>query len=366
MTKKSRLRISSESDVSRALIAASQSARSLGYNKLDTQAIATAVSELARNILKYAGTGEIQIDELSSERQIGVQITARDKGPGISDLKAAMRDHFSSGGTLGLGLPGVKRIMDDFEVTCPPEGGTYVVVRKWLRRRQSSKKPSAVAGIVSRKLQERRFGEGHTGRLDDPNEEPTDHLDCAYFVRPCIGERVSGDAAVVERRDDRIFLGIVDGLGHGPEAYAVAKEAVTFLRRSWQSNVVSTLSELHEALKGTPGAAAGLSVVDTKTRSMSYAGVGNTVVRSFGHREMRFHSSGGTLGHQMRTPKERTFKLQDRDVLILYTDGVKERFELTDYPQLLYQSARTIARTIVDRFGKAYDDATCIALRCGE
>ena len=166
MTKKNRLRISSEADVSRALLAASQSARSLGYSKLDTQAIATAVSELARNILKYAGTGEIQIDELSSERQVGIQITARDKGPGISDLKAAMSDHFSSGGTLGLGLPGVKRIMDDFEVECPPEGGTRVVARKWLRRR-NSRRPSTLSRIVSRKLQERRFGEGHTGRLED-------------------------------------------------------------------------------------------------------------------------------------------------------------------------------------------------------
>ena len=128
---KLRLRISSESDATRSLIAASRFAEEIGFSRADCQSIATAVSELARNILKYAGDGEILIERIGTDRRTGVQIAARDRGPGIADIEAAMQDHFSSSGTLGLGLPGVKRLMDEFEIDTDTEGGTRVCIRKW-------------------------------------------------------------------------------------------------------------------------------------------------------------------------------------------------------------------------------------------
>ena len=91
--------------------------------------------------------------------------------------------------------------------------------------------------------------------------------------------------------------------------------------------------------------------------------MGNTVIRNFGPREARLYSAAGTLGHQMRTPKEQRLTVAPGDVLMLYSDGVKERFELEDYPQLRYQKSRTIAKTVVERFGKDHDDAGCVVLR---
>lgn len=100
----------------------------------DRALIATIVSELGHNILKYARRGSIRLNTLKLGDRIGVEVIALDHGPGIPNLDDAMRDHFSSGGTLGLGLPGVKRMADEFMIESEPKRGTRVVVRKWTRR----------------------------------------------------------------------------------------------------------------------------------------------------------------------------------------------------------------------------------------
>jgi serine/threonine-protein kinase RsbT len=94
--------------------------------------IGTAVSELARNILKYAHTGEIWLRHVEGPKGRGIEIEALDEGPGIADTEAAMRDHVSTSGTLGLGLPGVARLMDEFSLDSAPGKGTRVKARKWL------------------------------------------------------------------------------------------------------------------------------------------------------------------------------------------------------------------------------------------
>ena len=91
-------------------------------------------------------------------------------------------------------------------------------------------------------------------------------IDVASFARPCLGERVSGDTVVIENRDDILFLAIVDALGHGPQANAVANQAERFLHNSWSCDVLDTMHRLHSELKGTIGAGAGLCVVDRLTR----------------------------------------------------------------------------------------------------
>ena len=104
----------------------------IGFDELVCQMIATAVSELANNIVKYAGCGEIRIDSINPGSRTGIEVTARDRGPGIEDIQQAMADHYSSGNTLGLGLPGVRRMMDEFEITSEPGKRTMVTIRKWL------------------------------------------------------------------------------------------------------------------------------------------------------------------------------------------------------------------------------------------
>jgi serine/threonine-protein kinase RsbT len=105
----------------------------LGFSPTDLTLIATTISELARNIVLYAGRGEITVKLVNHSERQGVIVTARDKGPGIPDISRALQAGFSTSRSLGLGLPGVKRLVDDFEIASQVGQGTTVTVKKWKR-----------------------------------------------------------------------------------------------------------------------------------------------------------------------------------------------------------------------------------------
>ena len=127
-----RIPVRNESGTAWSVMEARKAAMAIGFDEVVSQMIATAVSELAHNIVKYAGGGEIRMDRIDSGSQAGIEVVARDRGPGIENIEKAMTDHYSSGNTLGLGLPGVKRMMDEFELDTEPGRGTTVTIRKWL------------------------------------------------------------------------------------------------------------------------------------------------------------------------------------------------------------------------------------------
>ena len=185
----------------------------------------------------------------------------------------------------------------------------------------------------------------------------------AQVNRPHCYEHVSGDAAIVRERDHLLFAAIVDVLGHGAEAHDVAVSAQQFLAQHWCDSMVDLMAGFHDHLAGSRGAGAGLCLLDRYTGLIRYTGIGNTVIRRFGSNELRLLSRSGIIGGSRRTPKEEQMTLAPGDVVLLYTDGVKDRFELQDYPQLLHHGAESIAKTVIERFGKEHDDATCIALR---
>ncbi len=105
----------------------------LGFSRTDLTLIATAISEVARNIVVYAGHGELVISPAQQGERCGIAILARDQGPGIPDIGKAMLDGFSTGKSLGLGLPGARRMMDEFEINSTVGAGTTVAMRKWVR-----------------------------------------------------------------------------------------------------------------------------------------------------------------------------------------------------------------------------------------
>jgi serine/threonine-protein kinase RsbT len=123
--------ISSDQDIVLARQKGRAMATELGFSTGDATLIATAISELARNILSYARRGEITLKIVHVSSRQGVSIIASDRGPGIRDIRLAMRDGFSTSGSLGLGLPGVRRLMDEFEIVSEPGHGTLVTVKKW-------------------------------------------------------------------------------------------------------------------------------------------------------------------------------------------------------------------------------------------
>ncbi|HSA57412.1 MAG TPA: ATP-binding protein [Gemmatimonadaceae bacterium] len=108
-------------------------AGTLSFSPSDLTVIAAAISEVARNILTYAGSGHVDIGLIERGGRRGVTIVARDEGPGIADVQLALQDGFSTSGGLGLGLPGARRLMDDFEISSEIGQGTVVTMRKWTR-----------------------------------------------------------------------------------------------------------------------------------------------------------------------------------------------------------------------------------------
>ncbi|GEN55058.1 MULTISPECIES: anti-sigma regulatory factor [Halobacillus] len=107
--------------------------RKIGFGTVDQARIATAISELARNIYLYAGTGKVCFEALEDMNKKGIRIVATDEGPGIKDISQVMEDGFTTSGGLGAGLPGVKRLMDDFDIVSGEGEGTEITVVKWLR-----------------------------------------------------------------------------------------------------------------------------------------------------------------------------------------------------------------------------------------
>lgn len=125
--------IGHESDI----VTARQKGRELaargGFSSTEQTLIATAISEVARNIVEYARRGEIVLSPIEREGRRGLMVIARDSGPGIADLELAMRDGYSTANSLGMGLPGAKRLMDEFVLLSTPGHGTTVTMKKWTR-----------------------------------------------------------------------------------------------------------------------------------------------------------------------------------------------------------------------------------------
>jgi serine/threonine-protein kinase RsbT len=128
-----RVRIERDGDVISARLAGRELAARAGFTGSDLAIVATAISEIARNIVVYASHGEMVFDLVQDGGRRGISVVGRDTGPGIPDIAQAMRDGFSTGKSLGLGLPGARRLMDEFEIVSQVGQGTTITMKKWVR-----------------------------------------------------------------------------------------------------------------------------------------------------------------------------------------------------------------------------------------
>jgi serine/threonine-protein kinase RsbT len=127
------IRIRSGADIVAARLQGRELAAEAGFSGTDQTIIATAISELARNIVEYAHSGEIRLTLVRTANTSGIRVEAHDGGPGIANIELAMQEGYSTGGGLGLGLPGIRRLMDEFVISSKPGEATIVITTKWIR-----------------------------------------------------------------------------------------------------------------------------------------------------------------------------------------------------------------------------------------
>jgi serine/threonine-protein kinase RsbT len=128
-----RVAIENEADIVTARQKGRQLAAKRGFSSTEQTLIATAISEVARNIVEYAERGEIILSSVEHDGHRGVVVVAHDEGPGIQNPELAMRDGYSTARSLGMGLPGARRLMDEFDLVSAPGHGTRVTMKKWVR-----------------------------------------------------------------------------------------------------------------------------------------------------------------------------------------------------------------------------------------
>ena len=129
---RSKVPVNNEYDIVVARQKAREMAKEFGFASIDLALISTAVSELARNIISYAINGTVFIELIQQHGKRSILIIVEDQGPGIENIELAMQDGYSTANSLGLGLPGVRRLMDEFTIHSVPGEGTIIIARKWV------------------------------------------------------------------------------------------------------------------------------------------------------------------------------------------------------------------------------------------
>lgn len=173
-----------------------------------------------------------------------------------------------------------------------------------------------------------------------------------------------GDSGITLEQKGILLCAVIDGVGHGPNAAIAAVTAKNYIEANSEAPLTEILQGVHEVLKSTQGAVACLCRIELKSGQLTMAGIGNITCRIFrGLDSERLLSREGILGYMVSTPREHTRKLDNAALLLMHSDGVREHFELFEYPDLLKGNAASVAARVVDTLGKNNDDASCLAVR---
>lgn len=189
-------------------------------------------------------------------------------------------------------------------------------------------------------------------------------VDLGIWSQALLGdESECGDLAFVKKYDNQYFIALIDVLGHGKQAREVAIYARDYLKLVYHKDLTEIMLGLHQHLKGTRGAVAAVCNLDISSGKFSYVGIGNITIRIFGAKPARLISKDGIVGYRISKPRKNVIDLHSSDVILLYSDGVKEHFESYECKGLLKENAEDIAFGIIKLFGKKNDDAICVALK---
>jgi anti-sigma regulatory factor (Ser/Thr protein kinase) len=295
--------------------------------------VALVVTELATNLLKHAGSGQILATQREGADGEGLEVLALDRGAGMKDVGRCLDDGYSTAGSPGNGLGAIARLADDLRIYSRPGLGSAIMAR--FLRKSGPDRP--------------RVGLG---------------TELGAVLAPYPGERVCGDNWAFRDTAQGRTLVVADGAGHGVEAARAADLAVRTFAEHADASCEDLLDRMHRALMPTRGAAVAVARIDEAARTVRFCGVGNicgTLITAAGAKHMVSHN--GTTGHLAPRIREFTYPYAGAPLVILHSDGLTSRWDLAAYPGLAAQHPSLIAGVLLRDHRRARDDASVVAMR---
>lgn len=318
--------VSASGSVRRAAI---KTAETLGFDAARAGEVGIVASEIASNVVRHGSGGAVGLQIVRRRDQPGVQIIALDNGPGMDSVFVSSRDGHSTGGTLGVGLGAITRLSTTLDVSSEPGRGTVLVAELWVQ----------------------------------PTDD-TRSVDIGGITRPMTGEEVCGDSVAGKSADGFDILMACDGLGHGPMAADASSQAVDAFHTSTSIDPAQIIAELHARLRGTRGAAVAVAAIDHAYRKVRFAGVGNiSAILDVDGGRRSMSSFPGIVGHRIERIRSLDFDIDDDTVLVMHSDGVRDRWNFTDAPALRRRTASVISASILRDWGDRPDDASVVVVR---
>lgn len=304
-------------------------AQQLEFNETRRGEAAIVVTEAARNVLVHGQGGEIVLAAWTNGEARALDILALDKGPGMKDLAQCLRDGYSTNSTPGTGLGAISRIASIFQVQSFEHAGTVLFAR-----------------------------------LEEKQNQPQAYFVIGAVCLPIAGEVECGDAWAARHRPGRSIFIVADGLGHGPGAAEAANETIRVFEERSHESPHEILTRVHDALRKTRGAAVAVCEINTVTRTVKYAGVGNicgAIISDSKTRSLVSHN--GTLGHIAVRFQEFSYPWPEKALLVMHSDGLSSHWDLERYPGLLLKHPQLIAGLLYRDAGRGRDDATVLTAR---
>jgi anti-sigma regulatory factor (Ser/Thr protein kinase) len=321
--------VNDASQVAEARRLVSAYARGFGVPEARVGQVAIVVTELATNLLKHAGSGQILAEYRDDGEGTGLELLALDRGNGMADVARCMDDGYSTAGSPGNGLGAIARLANDVRIYSRPGVGSAIMVRFFQQTARASYQTLIGAAVA-----------------------------------PYPGEQVSGDNWAFSATGQGRTLLVADGAGHGVEAARAADLAVQIFRQYADAPCDEIVERIHRALMPTRGAAVAVARIDEAVHTVRYVGVGNicgTVVTSEGVRRMVSHN--GTAGHVAPRIREFTYDYSSNPLVIMHSDGITMRWDLATYPGLVTQHPSLIAGVLLRDHRRPRDDASVVAIR---
>lgn len=326
-------RVTEASEVAGARRVAAQCAEESRLSEVAAGRAALVTMELATNLVKHGDGGTILFgsDDL---RPGALSITAIDKGRGIANVQAAVRDGYSTAGSPGTGLGAVYRLAASVDLYTLAGKGTVVhcVVG------EEAPPPSPL--------------------------RPRPRFAIAGVALPKTGETANGDAWSAAVIADTATIGVADGLGHGPMAATASAAAARVFSAGAEMPLEQLMQDAHGALRSTRGAAVGIARIHLGLGRLDFIGAGNiagTIVRDDGARKTV--SLPGIVGHEMRKLQTFSYPWDASSVVVLQSDGVSASWSATSYPGLMQHEPAVIAAVLYRDHCRGTDDATVVVVK---